>query len=89
METPRARSRSSRVTPPGGVRLLVSNDGAEWVAREVLHDAEHGREGPASRVLQYTVSGLIRTVRNYPPDWFDWAEADLLALVTRELPKAE
>lgn len=65
-----------RFTPSGGARLVTVDRAGAWLIREL---GAPSVDGP-SRHLQMTGDGLVRVVRNYPPDWFEWSDEDLFKL---------
>lgn len=73
---PPAQPREAHPTPPGGVRLLYDANGDAWLVQEV----EQVLGGERPRSLVFTSEGIMRRVRNYPPDWHVWSDAALLAL---------
>jgi hypothetical protein len=49
----------------------------QWVVVEI-RDRFYDRRD--SRSLVFLSDGVMRRVRNYPPNWFDLADSDLLIL---------
>jgi hypothetical protein len=72
----RALESQSRATPPGGVRIIDEPTGASWLVREVEYACA---EGP-SRSLIFMSQGELRRIRNYPPEWVEWTDVDLMRL---------
>ncbi len=60
-------------------RLIQDDLGNTWVVREVEQFAYDRR----SRSLVFMTDGVMRRVRNYPPDWRNWSDEDLLAVSKR------
>lgn len=61
------------------VRILVTGDGRHWVVREMpSSSAERRGSGPGS--LLFISERAIRRVRDYPTDWFDRSDDDLIAV---------
>lgn len=65
-----------RPVPAGGVRVVYDERGLAWLIREV----ESVAGGAVSRSLIFTTKGVMRRVRNHPPDWYEWADPDLIQL---------
>jgi len=59
------------------VRVVGGGDGRQWVVRE-LSPPVTDRRGTNS--LVFATESLIRRVRNYPHDWYDCSDDELLAL---------
>jgi hypothetical protein len=61
-----------------GSRVLVDPaTNIQWVVVEIRDRLYDRRD---SRSLVFLTDGVMRRVRNYPPDWFELADADLLGL---------
>jgi len=52
-------------------------EGLRWEVHEMPATALDRRSGPS---LIFDAGTVVRRVRNYPPDWYDWSDADLYAL---------
>lgn len=57
-------------------RALVA-DGLHWQVREERWPTTDRRTGTC---LIFDAETVVRRVRNFPPDWFDWSDADLYSL---------
>lgn len=75
----RGNTRSTRAAtthnhrPVARVRVVSSADGRHWIVRE---------DGATSSLL-FASNRVVRRVRDYPADWFDWPDDDLLAVSRR------
>lgn len=56
---------------------MVRGDGQLWGVREIPCKLAGCRDATC---LVFENSESIRQVRNFPPDWRDWSEAELYAL---------
>jgi hypothetical protein len=79
---------SKPTTPPPAVRrrstpvrVVATADGQQWVVREVP-PSQFDRRGTAS--LVFVSDHAMRRVRDFPADWFDWPDAELLAVSLRK-----
>jgi hypothetical protein len=57
-------------------KVIQDPKGPKWLVREI--EQVHGAW--RSRSLVFSTDGLMRRLTNYPPNWSEWADADLLAL---------
>jgi hypothetical protein len=59
--------------------MVVDAEGRRWAVYEspVPYDRR------ATLTLVFVSPEIMRRVRNFPPDWFEWSEADLLELSNR------
>jgi hypothetical protein len=55
------------------VRVVSALDGRHWVVRE---------DGATASLL-FASNRAVRRVRDYPADWFDWPDDELLAVSQR------
>ena len=55
------------------VRVVSASDGHHWVVRE---------DGATASLL-FSSNRAVRRVRDYPVDWFDWPDDELLAVSER------
>lgn len=62
--------------PVRAIRVIYDSNGVSWVVREV----EQIQGSWRSLSLVFSSEGIMRRVRNYPPDWYDWTDAALIAL---------
>jgi hypothetical protein len=56
---------------------LFDRDGVRWCVREAEYPMFDRRMG---RFLVFESDFLMRRLRNYPPNWFDWSDDDLHGL---------
>lgn len=63
------------------VRVVATSDGHQWVVREV-QPSQFDRRGTSS--LVFVSDHAMRRVRDYPPDWYEWSDEDLLAVSLRK-----
>jgi hypothetical protein len=62
------------------VRVVAATDGRQWVVKEVPSSQSDGGDGPS---LLFSSNSVIRRVRDFPPDWFDWSDEELIAVSLR------
>jgi len=62
------------------VRVVAAVDGRQWVVKEVP-PSQPDAGGRSS--LVFASDNVIRRVRDFPPDWFDWSDEDLYAVSQR------
>jgi len=62
------------------VRVVAATDGRQWVVKEVPSSQPDGGDGPS---LLFSSNNVIRRVRDFPPDWFDWSDEELFAVSQR------
>jgi hypothetical protein len=55
------------------VRVVSAIDGRHWIVRE---------DGATASLL-FASNRAVRRVRDYPADWFDWPDDELLAVSQR------
>ena len=61
-----------------GSRVVVdATTSTHWVIVEI-RDAPYDRRG--GRSLVFSTDGVMRRVRDFPPNWFELSDHDLLAL---------
>lgn len=58
-------------------RSVVDADGATWLVQEVRH---WGYDRRASSSLVFTGDDAMRRVRNYPSNWIQLSDGDLIAI---------
>lgn len=58
-------------------RSVVDSDGGTWTVQEVR---DWGYDRRASSSLVFTGDDAMRRVRNYPPNWIELSDAELIAL---------
>jgi hypothetical protein len=58
-------------------RSVVDVDGSSWIVQEVRH---WGYDRRASSSLVFTGDDAMRRVRNYPPNWIELSDAELIAI---------
>jgi hypothetical protein len=58
-------------------RSVVDALGATWIVQEVRH---WGYDRRASSSLVFTGDDAMRRVRNYPPNWIQLSDAELIAI---------
>lgn len=63
----------------GDVRVIVTAGGQHWVVREVELSTYDRR----TRSLVFLTDGAMRRVRNYPVNWRQCSDAELLAISER------
>ena len=63
---------------PKRVRVVAASDGRHWIVSEA--PPPQGDEGGS---LIFVSNRAMRRVRNYPVDWYDWPDADLVAVSLR------
>jgi hypothetical protein len=51
-------------------------EGVRWTVREM----DLPEDAVAGRSLVFASAAIVRRVRNYPPDWYEWSDASLYAL---------
>ena len=69
---------SERGRSPGGSRMVVDPEGRTWTVREI--DAAHVPGARARRSLIFDTAGCCFRVWQYPQDWRDLLNDELLAL---------
>ncbi|HEY9228285.1 MAG TPA: hypothetical protein VIP11_16635 [Gemmatimonadaceae bacterium] len=62
------------------VRIVATADGRQWVVREVPPLYVDGKDGGS---LVFSSDHVMRRVRNYPLDWFDKPDAELISVSLR------
>lgn len=68
----------TRPVPAEGRRRFVTDgEGTVWEVREIDNPDYDRRSGHS---LIFESSSVVRRVRNYPANWYDLANADLLAV---------
>lgn len=72
--------RSSVRDAAARVRIVATDDGRQWVVRELPSSPS---EWCTYGSLLFISDRAIRRVRDYPADWFDRPDADLIAVSMR------
>ena len=62
------------------VRVVAAINGRQWVVKEVPPSQPDVGGRPS---LVFASDHVIRRVRDFPPDWFDWSDEDLYAVSQR------
>lgn len=64
-----------------GSRVVVDRStNAQWVVFEIRNASYDRRDG---RSLVFSTDGVMRRVRNFPPNWLELPDQDLLELSYR------
>ena len=65
---------------PQRVRVVAATDGRHWIVSEVPPPQGDAAE---SGSLIFVSNHAMRRVRDYPSDWYEWSDADLVAVSLR------
>lgn len=60
-------------------RVVVDAEGRRWA----VYESPLPYDRRATSSLVFVASDVMRRVRNFPPDWFEWPDAALLDLSNR------
>jgi hypothetical protein len=58
-------------------RSVPDDEGGAWLVQEIR---DWGYDRRASSSLVFTNDNVMRRVRNYPPNWIDLSDAELMAI---------
>ena len=59
---------------------IIEGDGLHWEVREKPWPTADRRSGST---LVFDAEMIVRCVRTFPPDWYEWSDSDLYQLSLR------
>src|SRR4051812_16789815 len=78
MQDPKIRSDTDQgLDEPRPSRVFFDEDGQRWLAYERRFDSFDRRSGMS---LVFSSEGAMRRVRNYPANWLELSDSELIAL---------